>query len=444
MRRLLVYGGRGKRQGMKKKVKIFNRIVVLSVTMALGLAFLSLLGGCNAKDVTVQKTYYLFDTQAALCLNGSQDSDFTKEVFQEAETVLSAIESSLNGENSDVAVFNRAAVGERVKIDQTTYTALSVALKMNAYTNGAYNAGVYYCVDLWGFTPRFKNYTGAVTSYDRVENSQLPQEKYITAFRELAAHFSDIRLEETEGEYYAVKPADGFVEVNGERYTLQVDLGGIGKGLAVDKIRELFAEKGIRYGYFSFGSSSLYAAERSDSVADWTVSFNNPRFDGTSSTYFSLKLSDCAVSTSGDYENYYETNGVRYSHIIDPRTGSPAQGGIMSASVIGGTAAEGDALTTALCAMDPTSAIEFINEKLTDKKVLLSYVADGAYKVAANFKGSVTDPRFTKDYKAEDGKILPKTFWERWGGGMIVGIAVVVVLAIGVGIYLKRKKKNVS
>lgn len=428
---------------MEKRIGFFNRIIAF----AGALIFFFLFCSCDKKELaaTVQRTYYIFDTQAILRLNSAESGAETEEIFSAAEQILKETETSLNGENSPVAAFNRAEAGERVRLDERAYNALNLALEMHGVTNGLYNPGVYYSVDLWGFTPRFKNYAGCVAPYDRAENSILPEEKYITAFCALAAHFPDIKTEQSEGEYYAIKPADAYAEVDGERYTLQIDLGGIGKGIAADKVSELMSEKGIRYGYFSFGSSSLYVAKRSESTADWTVYFNNPRPSGVSGTYFSVGLSDCAVSTSGDYENYYETDGVRYSHIIDPRTGAPAQGGVMSASVIGGTAAEGDALTTALLAMDYPSAISFVNEKLTDKKVIISYADEGGYKVAANFEGKLTDPRFKQDYKAENGRMVPRSFWDKYASVIVVcAVLALAVLAFGVVIRKKRGRKNVS
>ncbi len=78
------------------------------------------------------------------------------------------------------------------------------------------------------------------------------------------------------------------------------------------------------------------------------------------------------LSTSGDNEQRYFIDGVRYCHVISPVTGKPVQTGIMSATVMGGGAAEADALTTAIMAMEKEDAISFIAEKLTDKKVVIT------------------------------------------------------------------------
>jgi thiamine biosynthesis lipoprotein len=79
------------------------------------------------------------------------------------------------------------------------------------------------------------------------------------------------------------------------------------------------------------------------------------------------------ISTSGDYEQYYIIDDVRYCHIIDPTTGKPVQTGIMTATIIGGSAAEDDALTTAIMTMGKDKAIEFINTKLSDRYVAFTY-----------------------------------------------------------------------
>ena len=88
--------------------------------------------------------------------------------------------------------------------------------------------------------------------------------------------------------------------------------------------------------------------------------------------YFMTKIRNEKLSTSGDNEQRYFIDGVRYCHIIDPTTGKPIRTGIMSATVIGGSAAEDDALTTAIMAMGKERASNFIKEKLTDRKVVFT------------------------------------------------------------------------
>ena len=105
---------------------------------------------------------------------------------------------------------------------------------------------------------------------------------------------------------------------------------------------------------------------------DYTISLVDPR-SFKHEGYINIPARNVTLSTSGDNEQYFEINGKRYCHIIDPFTGKPVQNGIMSATVLGGNAGENDALTTAIMCMSKETAIKFIEEKLTDKKVVFTY-----------------------------------------------------------------------
>jgi thiamine biosynthesis lipoprotein len=138
-------------------------------------------------------------------------------------------------------------------------------------------------------------------------------------------------------------------------------------------VNDLIDSYGFEYGYFNFGASSMAIKER-PSTGYWPLAFIDPRGDTLlGDTYMTINLNDVCLSTSGDYEQYYVIDGTRYCHIIDPTTGKPVQTGIMTVTIIGGSAAEDDAITTAVMTMGKDKAIEFINSKLADKYVIFTY-----------------------------------------------------------------------
>lgn len=224
----------------------------------------------------------------------------------------------------------------------------------------------------------------------------LPSDQSCLKYAELAASFSEVQLLHENGKYYAVKP-EKTVEVDGQTLFLKIDLGGIGKGWAVDKVNELFDEYGFECGYFNFGKSSI-ACKKHFKNGGYEMTLTHPRANGT---YFEALLFDEVISTSGDYEQYFIQDGVRYCHIIDPTTGKPVQTGVMTATVMGGSAAENDALTTAIIAMGKEKATQFISQKLTDKRALFTCVEDGKYKVKTNISaGQYTI--LSQDFTAEN------------------------------------------
>ena len=264
--------------------------------------------------------------------------------------------------NSDVNNFNRAQAGEQLEISQITYEVLSEAKAVYALTDGYYNPALYYNVQAYGF--------GGALDYPK-DASELPDDGIIAKYTDLATHFVDVQLNEAEGRYFVTKP-EYTVNVDGETLSLKLDLGGIGKGYAVDCVDALIEEYGYKHGYFSFGTSSMLVK---NNVGDgnFSLGLSNPR-SPTREPYLSTAIRNEKLSTSGDNEQFYMIDGVRYCHIIDPTTGKPIQTDIMSVTVIGGSAAEDDALTTAIMCMGKDRAIEFISKKLTDRRVVFTTV----------------------------------------------------------------------
>jgi len=127
---------------------------------------------------------------------------------------------------------------------------------------------------------------------------------------------------------------------------MQLDLGAVGKGIACDEVK-MFLEKqdNVKGAIISVGGSVLTYGEKDDGT-EWKIGIQHPREQGESIATLKLPGS-LVVSTSGDYERYVETNGVRYHHILDPKTGKPADSGVISVTIISESGILSDALSTA-------------------------------------------------------------------------------------------------
>ncbi|MGM0577979.1 MAG: FAD:protein FMN transferase [Myxococcota bacterium] len=137
---------------------------------------------------------------------------------------------------------------------------------------------------------------------------------------------------------------------------MKVGLGGIAKGHALDVAAQRLRELGIR-DFLISGGGQVYAAGRRGE-RPWRVGIRDPR--GARDDFFALvEVSDTSLSTSGDYERYFVKDGVRYHHILDPRTGRPARG-LRSVTVVTPDATLGDALSTALLVLGPDEAMEVV------------------------------------------------------------------------------------
>ncbi len=366
---------------------------------------------CSACSPTGQligyRSYDHFNTEATWAfVSGSEGAEETWNAIKET---LDRIEYSLSteSEGGSVARFNACEAGETVEIDAIAYDVLAQAKSYYEKTSGAYNPAVGLLVDLWGFTPRFTGASGgAAQPYDREDETQrLPDEKYLTAFTALT-DFSGVELFERDGKYYAKKPESARAVVcdaegRETEYTMRLNLGGIGKGYAVDETEKLVRAAGYERGYFNLGGSSMFVLNGEDGGAQ-EIGILNPRPSERfpTQTYATVREENASLSSSGDYQLYYEIDGKRYCHIVNPFTGYPVNAepqndgsGLLTASVFGLSAAEGDAVTTALLVMGRDDALSYIAENLSGARVSLVYY-DGAadsYTVYTNY----SDDRFS-------------------------------------------------
>ena len=138
---------------------------------------------------------------------------------------------------------------------------------------------------------------------------------------------------------------------------VRIDLGGIAKGYAVDCGIEALRAEGITHGYVSAGGDSRIIGDRFGKP--WVVGIRNP-LKGEGEVIARVPLVDAALSTSGDYERYFDEGGVRYHHIIDPRTGHSASK-VRSATVIAATATRTDGLSKTAFVLGPERAMEIYN-----------------------------------------------------------------------------------
>lgn len=386
---------------MKKAFKFLTAGVLL-----VSLVFCSACGGDNGGEPA---KYFRYETlypylgvipQWTIDTEKGEPTEKDVETWRAICTELGVIDESIavSYEDSAISRFNAVQAGAEVEIDEAAYNVLSLALEVYEKTGGAYNPAVAGLVDLWGFSPRFSLYSMSdeVQPYDREDyKHELPDSEYIQKFLEISKDFSKVSLSERDGKYYAQKP-DCEVEIKGVTYNMQLNLGGIGKGYAVDRAREIILDAGYEYGYFNLGGSSLSVLkflpdDKGNTVG--SVGVKHPRSKVSGETYMSVNAQNVSISTSGDYEQFYDLNGKRYSHIINPFTGYPVNaapeenGGIICASVFGLTAAEGDAMTTALMVMGKDKAIEYIRAELSEIQVGFIYQdADGSYALYTNMQ----------------------------------------------------------
>ncbi len=240
---------------------------------------------------------------------------------------VDAIEDQLSlfRETSKVAELNRRAATEQVMVDEHLFGLLSLCADLHHDTGGAFDITSTPISRCWGFLHR----EGRLPSRDAIEEAMSK------------VGLDGVRL---DSQTRSVRFTRDGVELN---------FGGIGKGHALDRVAGRMRETGVRHALLSAGRSSLLAIGGRD--GGWQVDVVSPRAQGALARVF---LRNAAIGTSGAGEQFVIVEGVRYGHVLDPRTGWPASG-ILSATVIASTSAIADALSTAFLVGGPTLAHDY-------------------------------------------------------------------------------------
>ena len=338
--------------------------------------FLSLFAsGCNEPRFA-GKTFTYFNAPITIQIDSrSMSKAELNTLFDGAESILSQISALTDPENnrSVTATFNALPAGGAILLDQTAEDLLKTALSCAELTDGYFNVLIAPLTDLWGFSPeKYNSETYVFTP---------PEEESILAVLPLL-NSANLTLEQ------------GTLKKTGSSAT-RIDLGGIAKGYALQKVREYLENNGIIYGIISGGNSSIELMKYKDNTK-FQLGIRHPRKSADSTPIIVMETELAAASTSGDYERYYDYNGKRYSHLLNPFSGTPIDDGTMSVTVLGKNGAICDALSTGLCAMGHEKAKSFLKTECNDYTVFLIYTSGGENYIFTN----AADRSFTVNDKS--------------------------------------------
>ncbi len=248
-----------------------------------------------------------------------KDRDYLGEVLSEVFEEIDRLDQQMSNyqPESELSAINRYAAERAVTVEPRLFQLLHEALDYSAETEGAFDITVGPLMKAWGF------FRGP---------GRVPSTAELEAVRKHVG-FRHVRLDE---ERRTVRFA-----VEG----MELDLGGIGKGYAVDQAVEILKSYGIESALVSNGRSSLYALGAPPGEQAWRVKVRDP-FDAEK-TADVIRLKNFSLSTSGDYEKFFTLGGRTYAHILDPSSGHPVEG-MLATAVLAPRATQTDALSTAL------------------------------------------------------------------------------------------------
>ncbi|MCB2219515.1 MAG: FAD:protein FMN transferase [Bacteroidetes bacterium] len=232
--------------------------------------------------------------------------------------------------NSQTSEINKNAGIKPVKVDKELFNLIDRAIRISRLTEGAFDISYASMDRIWKFDGSMKT----MPSEAEIKNSVSK------------VGYGNIILDKAQSTVFLKIPG------------MKIGFGAIGKGYAADKAKALLMEKGVAAGIINASGDMNTWGKKPDGT-DWKVAITNP-FD-KSKAFALLPLKQGAVVTSGDYEKFVEFNGIRYAHIINPKTGYPATG-IISATVFGPSAELCDALATSVFVMGIEVGLDLINQ----------------------------------------------------------------------------------
>lgn len=291
--------------------------------------------GETAAESETRKVYAM-DTVMNLTVYGENAAAALESAEKELHTLDEAV-LSRTAEGSELYALN-ASNGETVECgaDDILPALIETALTISDATDGAFDPTLAPVLDAWGFTK---------------DERRVP---FADELKELLSHTGcgKVALEKT-ADGWTITLLDG----------AQLDLGGIAKGYAADLLRAQLEKEGVTSATLDLGGDVFVMGRKTDG-SDWRIAVKDPA--DTESYLGVVSAADKFIVTSGVYERYFEENGVRYHHILDPKTGCPAESGLVSVTVLCGNGAWADALSTACFVLGPDGALA-LRDDLADQ-----------------------------------------------------------------------------
>ncbi|MCU6702307.1 FAD:protein FMN transferase [Muriventricola aceti] len=337
---------------------------IWTAALVLGL-LLSLPAGCQVEDVEKESRIFAMDTVMTLTYYG-QDRESGREALEEGVAAVYELEDLLSATapDSEISALNEAG---QAHLSPDTAQLLSAALELCALTGGALDITAYPAVEAWGFT------TGEYRVPNQAELEELGDR----------IDYTQVSLDQ-EG---ASLP-DG----------MKLDLGAVAKGYTADRLAKLAQERGITSALLDLGQSTILALGAKPDGSPWRIGIQDPQGEGYLGV---LELEGQAMGTSGGYQRYFERDGVRYWHIIDPATAAPARSGLLSVTVVSPSGLACDGLSTALFVMGLERGTQFWRDHPELEFEALFILEDGSLALTSGLKDSFTLAQGYEDREVE-------------------------------------------
>ncbi len=313
------------------------KVAILGI-LVFGFAFIfahSLFSRLGQKDEvslsgrTMGTTYHIKYIDDKLAMNSQQVQKNIDEVLKEVNQQMSTFIPS-----SEISRFNQfREINTPFPISKDFATVVETAMHLNKVTDGALDITVGPLVNIWSFGPTKRS------------DTEPSAEKIAQTLKTVG--IDKLKVFKKGDQYYLEKSVP----------QLYVDLSSIAKGFGVDKVAEYLASLGVKNYMVEIGGE-IHAEGNNERGIPWEIGIEDPMYNGQRAVQRVVGLYDKGMATSGDYRNYFEQNGKRFTHEIDPTTGYPVQHHLASITVIAKNTMIADGLSTGLFVLGEKRAME--------------------------------------------------------------------------------------
>lgn len=298
----------------------------------------SLLFSCKEKELQrVEHSEFFYGTMINFAIYGDNERE-AREIIKKAVEEMKRIDQAYNSknENSILSSLNKNPLAKH-EITEELYYLLKSSEEISDFLGGYFDFTIYPLMNLWGF--------------DNLDLERIPTNEEIKEVLKLV-------------DYKSIEYNKEFIKLKKEGQG--IDTGAFLKGYAIKRAKDIFLKEGIEHGFVSAISSVESIGRRADGNR-WRIGIQNPK--NPSDIINVALLEGEAMGVSGDYQTYVETQGQRYHHIINPKTGYPADT-ISMLVVIAKDSFEADLYSTALFMLEPNKIIDLV-DRIEDVDVLV-------------------------------------------------------------------------
>lgn len=321
----------------KKRNIISNIVAVILMFMLLLIVYVGF-RSVVARYAGVSENSYQMGTVFEIKVSGKNAGGYVKAALAKVREIADQIDYF--DDKSEISAINNMAGISAVAVSHDTFDIIDKALKMGRQTGGAFDITIGPLMDIWNFNSR--------------NHTDIPAGNALVYAQHLV-NYNNVQVNSQNETVKLLYPG------------MKMDLGGVGKGYAISKARSLLVEKGVKNAIISAGSSIMVIGDNGGK--HWKIGIKDPRRPDEIVGVVTLTGGE-SLSTSGDYENYFEIGGKRFHHLLDPSTGMPANE-CRSVTIISNDATQADMLSTAVFVMGPQRGLAFVNSFKDVKAVII-------------------------------------------------------------------------